>query len=84
MDERRADGDALQKMVAHTIDLVLQLRFEPQSGRRRLVSIFEVTGLEGNVITGQDLWALNEAGERLVWTGIPPRCLAKIEPKFGS
>src|SRR5437588_1505583 len=45
MAEERLDGDALQKMVAHTIDLVLQLRFEPQSGRRRLVSVFEVTGL---------------------------------------
>jgi hypothetical protein len=57
---------------------VLQLRFEPRTGRRRLVGIFEVTGLEGDVVTGNDLWVLDAARDRLSWTGIQPRCLAKI------
>src|SRR5437588_3423602 len=46
MAEERLSGEALAKMTAHTIELVLQLRFEPRTGRRRLGSIFEVTGLE--------------------------------------
>jgi pilus assembly protein CpaF len=78
MAEERLSGDALTKMVARTIELVVQLRFEPRTGRRRLVSIFEVTGLEGSVVTGNDLWALDPINDRLTWTGIQPRCLDKI------
>jgi pilus assembly protein CpaF len=81
MAEERLSNEALTKMVARTIELVLQLRFEPRTGRRRLVSIFEVAGLEGNVITGQELWALDPERDRLLWTGIQPRCLAKIAAK---
>ncbi len=81
MAEERLSGEALNKMVARTIELVLQVRFEPRTGRRRLVSIFEVAGLEGSVIAGQELWALDPDRDRLVWTGIQPRCLAKIAAK---
>lgn len=78
MAGERLTGEALSKMVARTIELVLQLRFEPQSGKRRLVAVFEVTGLEGDVVTGNDLWALDPRTDRLTWTGIQPRCLAKV------
>jgi pilus assembly protein CpaF len=78
MAEERLTSDALTKMVARTIELVLQVRFEPRAGRRRLVSIFEVTGLEGEVVTGNELWALDPVRDRLAWTGIRPRCLEKI------
>ena len=74
----RLTNDALTKMVARTIELVLQVRFEPRTGRRRLVSIFEVTGLEGDVVTGNEIWGIDPARDRLAWTGIRPRCLAKI------
>jgi pilus assembly protein CpaF len=78
MAEERLSGDALTRMVARTIELVVQLRFEPQTGRRRLSSIFEVTGLEGNVLSGQELWTLDPTSDRLAWTGIQPRVLDKI------
>jgi hypothetical protein len=42
------------------------------------VSIFEVTGLEGEVVTGNELWAIDPVRDRLAWTGIRPRCLEKI------
>ena len=51
---------------------------EPRTGRRRLVSIFEVTGLEGDIVTGNEIWGIDPARDRLAWTGIRPRCLAKI------
>ena len=78
MAEERLAGEALTRMVARTIELVVQLRFEPRTGRRRVSSIFEVAGLEGDTLVGNDLWALDPARDRLVWTGIHPRCLAKI------
>ena len=78
MAEERLTNDALTKMVARTIELVLQVRFEPRTGRRRLVGIFEVTGLEGDVVTGNEIWGIDPARDRLIWTGIRPRCLGKI------
>jgi pilus assembly protein CpaF len=83
MAEERLSGEALAKMVGRTIELVVQLRFETKTGRRRVASIFEVTGLEatGNgfpVLSGQDLWTLDVERDRLIWSGIQPRCLAKL------
>lgn len=78
MAEERLSVEALTRMVGRTIELVVQLRFEPRTARRRVVSIFEVTGLEGDVVTGNELWTLDPAGEHLRWAGIQPRCLAKI------
>jgi len=57
---------------------VVQLRLDRKTGRRRVQSIFEVTGLEGNVISGNDLWLLDPATGTLTWTGIRPRCLARF------
>ena len=36
MAEERLTADALTRLVARTIELVVQLRFEPRSGRRRV------------------------------------------------
>ena len=81
MAEERLSSEVLTKMVARTIELVLQLRFEPRSGRRRLVHIFEVTGLEGDTLTGQDLWVLDPRTDRLAWSGLQPRTLTRIAGK---
>ncbi|MDE3075049.1 MAG: CpaF family protein [Chloroflexota bacterium] len=78
MAEERLNSETVTKMVARTIELVIQLRADPRTSRRRVVSIFEVTGLEGATITGNELWALDPARDRLTWTGIQPRCLSKI------
>jgi pilus assembly protein CpaF len=78
MAEERLSGDALTRMVARTVRLVLQLRADARTGRRRLVSVFEVTGLEGAVVLGNELWRLTPDGGRLAWTGLRPRCLARI------
>lgn len=81
MAEERLPGEALTKLVARTIELVVQLRFEPRTGRRRLVSIFEVAGLEGDVVTGNELWTIDPTTDRLVWRGIQPRCLDKMNSR---
>lgn len=78
MAEERLSDEAVTKMIARTIELVVQMRFEPKVGRRRVVHIFEVAGLEANVLTGQDLWMLDPERDRLQWTGIQPRSLGKI------
>jgi pilus assembly protein CpaF len=81
MAEERLPADSLAKLVARTVELVVQLRFEPATGRRRVAEIFEVTGLEGDVVTGGALWTLDPATDRLEPTAMRPRCLAKIAGK---
>ena len=78
MTAEQLPREALTAMVAQTIELVVQLRIEPRTGRRRLAHIFEVTGLEGDVLAGQDLWLLDASTDRLDWTGRQPRCLEKM------
>jgi pilus assembly protein CpaF len=76
MAGERLGGEELAKMVSRTIELVVQLRVNARTGQRRVASIFEVTGLEGGVISGHELFGLVEG--RLLWSGRPPRCLDKM------
>ena len=69
--------EAVLHMVGRRVELVIQLSLH--EGRRRVASIFEVTGPgEGSSIEGHDVWATDTDG-RLRWTGIRPRCMAKAE-----
>jgi pilus assembly protein CpaF len=76
MAGERLASDELVRMVSRTIELVVQLRVSVRTGQRRIGSIFEVTGVEGGVIGGHELWGLEQG--RLVWRGRPPRCLEKM------
>jgi pilus assembly protein CpaF len=77
MAEEHLGREALVHMVGRRVELVIQLRLH--EGRRRVASIFEVTGPgEGSAIEGHDVWTTDTDG-RLRWTGIRPRCMAKAE-----
>jgi pilus assembly protein CpaF len=77
MAEEHLGREALVHMVGRRVELVIQLGLH--EGRRRVESIFEVTGPgEGSAIEGHDVWATDTDG-RLRWTGIRPRCMAKAE-----
>jgi pilus assembly protein CpaF len=76
MAGERLGGEELARMVARTIELVVQLRVTARTGQRSVVSVFEVTGVEGGVIAGHEIWGLDHG--RLVWRGRPPRCLDKM------
>jgi len=78
MAEERLAGEAITKMVSRSVELVVQLRSEPQTGRRRVSSIFEVTGMEGDTLLGQELWTLDPMRDRLMWSGLQPRALDKM------
>jgi pilus assembly protein CpaF len=76
MAGERLENEELVRMVSRTIELVVQLRVTVRTGQRRVASIFEVTGLEGGVISGHEIWGLEHG--RLQWKGRPPRCLEKM------
>ena len=70
MAEEGLPAQAVTEMIAEAIQLVVHLRMEP-SGRRVVASIYEVTGLEGDQVSGSEIFA--QDGGRLRWSGIRPR-----------
>jgi pilus assembly protein CpaF len=76
---------ALREMIAAAIHVIIQATRLPD-GSRRITSITEITGMEGDVITIQEIFAyekqgLNEDGSvkgRFVATGVRPRVAERI------
>jgi pilus assembly protein CpaF len=72
---------AVRQQIAAGIQIVLQLS-RLSDGRRRIVSISEVTGMEGDVITMQEIFVFRKRGRGadgavlgdFVATGIRPKC----------
>lgn len=76
---------AMRSQIASAIAVVIQLqRFA--DGTRRVVSVQEIAGQEGEVITMQELLRFDAEGVdelgrtrgRFVWTGLRPLCLEKV------
>ncbi len=77
MAEEALPAQAVTEMIAEAIDLVVHLRLEGQSGRRVVSSLYEVTGLEGDSVSGSELFALKDGA--LAWTGIRPRWAPRLD-----
>ncbi|MGE5609103.1 MAG: ATPase, T2SS/T4P/T4SS family [Bacillota bacterium] len=77
---------ALRTQVASAIQLVVQSKRLP-GGRRKITSVSEVTGMEGEQIQMHDLFLFEQTGVgpdghaqgHFVATGIRPRCAERIE-----
>ncbi|MGC9394211.1 MAG: CpaF family protein [Anaerolineae bacterium] len=76
---------AIRDQVASAIDMIVQLE-RMRDGSRRVVSITEVQGMEGDVITTADIFKFEQAGfeegkviGRLRPTGIRPKFMERIE-----
>lgn len=77
---------AIRAQVASAVDIVVQIsRF--RDGTRKVTNISEVTGMEGDIITMQDLFKFEQTGFNsdgrvtgdFVAQGIRPYCLEKIQ-----
>jgi len=77
---------AIREQIASAIDIIVQQsRFK--DGSRKITHISEVTGMEGDIITMQDIFIHKQSGkdERgriigdIVPTGIKPKFMEKIE-----
>jgi pilus assembly protein CpaF len=77
---------AMRQTIARALNLIVQLS-RGSDGRRRLVSITEITGMEGPTVTLQELFRFEQRGVDaqgnvlgdFVTTGIRPKCLERIE-----
>jgi pilus assembly protein CpaF len=75
----------ISQTLSRALDMLIHLNRGPD-GRRRLVSISEITGTEGMVITMQDIFVFEQQGidadgnvvGEMLRTGIRPRCMEKI------
>ncbi len=76
---------AIREQVASAIDMIVQLE-RMRDGSRRVTSITEVQGMEGDVITTADIFKFEQTGleegkiiGRLRPTGIRPKFMERIE-----
>ena len=75
----------LRQTVARTIELIIHINRYPD-GRRKVVSVTEITGMEGEVISMQELVTFDHRGVdadghvigEARFTGVRPRCLEKL------
>jgi pilus assembly protein CpaF len=76
---------AIRQQAASAIDIIVQIA-RLADGARRVVAISEITGMEGDVITMQDIFVFEKQGlnaegrvvGRFRATGIRPRCAEKL------
>ncbi len=74
--------NAIRQQIAGAIDLIVQ-QSRLRDGTRKITSISEVLGMEGDIITTQEIFVfehpkLGETAGRFVATGIKPRCCEKM------
>jgi pilus assembly protein CpaF len=82
----RLSDRAMRQQVASAIDLVVQVA-RLSDGTRRLTSISEITGMEGETITMQEIFLFERTGVdssgqvigRFRPTGIRPRCAERLK-----
>jgi pilus assembly protein CpaF len=77
---------AMRTQIASAIQLVVQSR-RLTGGRRKVVSVSEISGMEGDNVQMHDLFTFEQQGVdgdghavgRFLCTGIRPRCAERIE-----
>ena len=77
---------AIREQIASAVDLIVQ-QSRLKDGSRRITHITEVIGMEGDVVTMQDIFLFREEGRdnmgritgRIVPTGIVPKFMEKLQ-----
>ena len=86
MTGMRLSGQAMRQQIASALDLVLQVA-RMSDGSRRVTSISEITGMEGDIITMQEIFMYERSGVdqqgvvlgRFRPTGVRPRFAEKLK-----
>lgn len=77
---------AIRSQIASAIDVIVQ-QSRLRDGSRRVVSITEITGMEGDIVSMQDIFVFETDGStdgqgrfngRFKSTGVYPKCVSKI------
>jgi pilus assembly protein CpaF len=79
-------SDFMRRYISSALDVVLQLE-RMADGTRKLVSLQEITGMEGNVVSMQEIFSFQQTGiddegrvhGDFVFSGIRPRFMDKFQ-----
>ncbi|MTV25038.1 CpaF family protein [Nitriliruptoraceae bacterium ZYF776] len=71
---------AIREQIVAAVDLIVQIKRMPD-GRRRLVGVTEVQGLEGSAILLQDVFGYDQSTDELVPTGLRPKFLEVLKER---
>ena len=74
---------AIRRQIASALDVVIQVS-RLSDGRRKIVSIAEITGMEGNVVTMQDIFVFRKQGIRENGEVIGEFVPTGVRPKFAE
>ena len=85
MGETRLPEQAMRQQISSAIQVVVQ-QTRLTDGSRRVTAISEITGMEGNVITMQDIFLFDKTGltedgrvtGRFRATGVRPKCADRL------
>jgi pilus assembly protein CpaF len=85
MGETRLSELAMRQQISAAIQVVVQ-QTRLSDGSRRVTAISEITGMEGNVITTQDIFLFDKTGigedgrviGRFRATGVRPKCAERL------
>lgn len=77
---------AIRSQIASAVDIVVQIA-RMRDGSRKIINISEITGMEGDIITMQDLFRFEQQGidsdgrlrGEFVSSGLRPMCSEKLE-----
>src|ERR1700756_4594573 len=75
--------DAMRRQISSALDLVIQVS-RLSDGTRKVVSLAEVTGMEGDVVTMQDLFVFRKRGIRENGEVIGEFMATGVRPKFAE
>ncbi|HEX6308336.1 MAG TPA: CpaF family protein [Longimicrobiales bacterium] len=86
MAELNLPDKAVRAQIANAIDIIIQVS-RLSDGTRRVKQISEIVGMEGDIITLQDIFTFEQTGidengrviGRLRPTGIRPRCMDRLK-----
>lgn len=74
---------AIRRQIASAIDVVIQVS-RMSDGTRKVVSIAEITGMEGEVVTMQDIFVFRKRGIKETGEVMGEFVPTGIRPKFGE
>ena len=74
---------AIRRQICSAIDLVVQVS-RMSDGTRKLVSVAEITGMEGEIVTMQDIFIFRKRGIRESGEVLGEFVAAGIRPKFSE
>jgi pilus assembly protein CpaF len=74
---------AIRRQIASALDVVVQVS-RLSDGTRKVVSVAEITGMEGNVVTMQDIFVFQKRGIRESGEVIGEFVATGVRPKFAE